>query len=78
MYINRSDEDDPSGSKYTRMEEESIQDKERFARLERASERLSAHAVINTRIVRGEGRVWQSDTFVPGPRIEPRILSTEV
>nr|CAD7591286.1 unnamed protein product [Timema genevievae] len=32
MYINRSDEDDPSGSKYTRMEEESIQDKERFAR----------------------------------------------
>nr|CAD7429152.1 unnamed protein product [Timema monikensis] len=28
-----SDEDDPSGSKYTRMEEESIQDKERFARV---------------------------------------------
>ncbi|XP_067013436.2 aryl hydrocarbon receptor nuclear translocator homolog isoform X2 [Anabrus simplex] len=28
----RSDEDDPSGSKYSRMEEESIQDKERFAR----------------------------------------------
>ncbi|XP_067013443.2 aryl hydrocarbon receptor nuclear translocator homolog isoform X3 [Anabrus simplex] len=27
----RSDEDDPSGSKYSRMEEESIQDKERFA-----------------------------------------------
>ncbi|GLV43244.1 tango [Carabus blaptoides fortunei] len=27
-----SDEDDPSGSKYTRMEDESIQDKERFAR----------------------------------------------
>ncbi|XP_063238983.1 aryl hydrocarbon receptor nuclear translocator homolog isoform X4 [Bacillus rossius redtenbacheri] len=27
----RSDEDDPSGSKYTRMEEDSIQDKERFA-----------------------------------------------
>jgi hypothetical protein len=28
----RSDEDDPSGSKYSRMEEDSIQDKERFAR----------------------------------------------
>ena len=28
----RSDEDDPSGSKYTRMEDDSIQDKERFAR----------------------------------------------
>ncbi|KAJ8979898.1 hypothetical protein NQ317_017521 [Molorchus minor] len=27
-----SDEDDPSGSKYTRMEDENIQDKERFAR----------------------------------------------
>ncbi|KAL1492388.1 hypothetical protein ABEB36_010640 [Hypothenemus hampei] len=27
-----SDEDDPSGSKYTRMEDDSIQDKERFAR----------------------------------------------
>ncbi|XP_063929081.1 aryl hydrocarbon receptor nuclear translocator homolog isoform X2 [Zophobas morio] len=27
----RSDEDDPSGSKYTRMEDDSIQDKERFA-----------------------------------------------
>ncbi|KAG8338319.1 hypothetical protein J6590_005864 [Homalodisca vitripennis] len=28
----RSDEDDPSGSKYPRMEEDSLQDKERFAR----------------------------------------------
>ncbi|XP_018573508.1 aryl hydrocarbon receptor nuclear translocator homolog isoform X2 [Anoplophora glabripennis] len=28
----RSDEDDPSGSKYARMEEDNIQDKERFAR----------------------------------------------
>ncbi|KYB29571.1 hypothetical protein TcasGA2_TC031478 [Tribolium castaneum] len=28
----RSDEDDPSGNKYTRMEDDTIQDKERFAR----------------------------------------------
>lgn len=28
----RSDEDDPSGGKYARMEDDSIQDKERFAR----------------------------------------------
>nr|CAD7451947.1 unnamed protein product [Timema tahoe] len=34
--------------------------------------------VINTHLVRGEGRVWQSDKSVPGPRIEHRILSTEV
>lgn len=30
--ICRSDEDDPSGSKYRRMEDDNIQDKERFAR----------------------------------------------
>lgn len=28
----RSDEEDPSGNKYNRMDEENIQDKERFAR----------------------------------------------
>lgn len=28
----RSDEDDPSGSKYPRLEDDSLQDKERFAR----------------------------------------------
>lgn len=28
----RSDEEDPSGSKYNRMDDDSIQDKERFAR----------------------------------------------
>nr|CAD7433408.1 unnamed protein product [Timema monikensis] len=27
-------------------------------------------------LVRGEGRVWQSDKSVPGPRIEPRTPST--
>nr|CAD7601324.1 unnamed protein product [Timema genevievae] len=27
---------------------------------------------------RGEGRVWQSDKSVPGPRIESRTLSTEI
>lgn len=31
-FIFRSDEDDGSGGKYTRMEEDNIQDKERFAR----------------------------------------------
>ncbi|XP_054279287.1 aryl hydrocarbon receptor nuclear translocator homolog isoform X3 [Macrosteles quadrilineatus] len=34
----RSDEDDPSGSKYPRMEEDSLQDKERFARCSIQSE----------------------------------------
>nr|CAD7442481.1 unnamed protein product [Timema bartmani] len=33
--------------------------------------------VINTRLVRGEGRVWQSDKSVPGLRIEPRTFNTE-
>lgn len=33
MLVCRSDEDDASGGKYTRMEEDNIQDKERFARL---------------------------------------------
>ena len=28
----RSDEDDPSGAKYRRMEDDNMQDKERFAR----------------------------------------------
>lgn len=32
-FVLRSDEDDASGGKYTRMEEDNIQDKERFARL---------------------------------------------
>nr|CAD7442906.1 unnamed protein product [Timema bartmani] len=33
-----------------------------------------SQVVINTR----EGRAWQSDKSVPGPRMEPRIPSTEV
>nr|CAD7196546.1 unnamed protein product [Timema douglasi] len=40
----RSDEDDPSGSKYTRMEEESIQDKERFAR-------INCNLLANTHVI---------------------------
>ena len=31
-YLYRSDEDDPSGCKYRRLENENVQDKERFAR----------------------------------------------
>lgn len=32
IFYYRSDEEDPSGNKYSRMEDENIQDKERFAR----------------------------------------------
>lgn len=32
LFNYRSDEEDPSGNKYNRMDEDNIQDKERFAR----------------------------------------------